>query len=68
VSVNPSDKVEKLGLSTRVNHCVRRAGLKTVGLLMAETRQDLMDLRQFGVGALDEVERALARNGLKLRG
>lgn len=63
---NLNTPVKDLGLHARVWHPLVREGYPTVGDLIKATRADLTDIRQFGVGALDDVENALAKLGLRL--
>lgn len=60
--------VDQLGLSTRSRNALVRAGVATLGELCELTARDLLDIRHFGQGCLDEVEDALAARGLSLLG
>ncbi len=55
--------IAALGLATRTQTCLRRAGIDTVGQLLTHTDADLLDIQQFGVGSLADVTAALAVHG-----
>ena len=55
-----------LGLSVRPSNCLQRAGVKTIEDLLSYKRADLMDLRNFGVTSLAEIEEKLEEQGLAL--
>jgi DNA-directed RNA polymerase alpha subunit len=59
--------IDTLGLSARVRNCLVRYGLWTVGILLACTEAELMEMRNFGPDALAEVRDVLAAHGLELR-
>ncbi len=52
-------KIEDLKLSVRVYNCLKRAGIDTVEQLCRMTDEELMKLRNFGVGCLNEVRRKI---------
>lgn len=47
--------IEELQLSVRTYHCLKRAGIDTVEQLSRMTDEELMKLRNFGIGCLNEV-------------
>ena len=47
--------VEALDLSERPRNCLRRAQINTVGELTKQTREDLLDMTNFGQKSLEEV-------------
>lgn len=48
-------------LSTRVSGALSRDNINTVGDLLARTEADLLDIRNFGSGCLDDIKQALIR-------
>lgn len=58
--------VEEMGLSVRAINCLRNEGLDTVGDILSKTRADLLRIPNFGRGSLDEVERYLNAQDLRL--
>jgi len=63
----PDSPVEDMGLSFRAYNILKREGIPTVADLTARTRDDLMNLRNFGLRCVDEVELMLNSSGLHLR-
>lgn len=63
-----SDRVhlDELNLTTRTYNALRRGGIESLGDLVKHTDADLLDLRGFGTGCLDEVSDALALRGRSL--
>lgn len=61
-------RVEDLELTVRSYNCLKHAGINTVAQLVKRTERDLMRIRAFGVGSLDDVVGELAAHGLKLAG
>ncbi|NLA04565.1 MAG: DNA-directed RNA polymerase subunit alpha, partial [Firmicutes bacterium] len=51
--------VEDLDLSVRSYNCLKRAGINTVGELVAKTEEELMKVRNLGKKSFEEVERKL---------
>lgn len=51
---------------TRTQNALLRAGITTIRELAASTPEDLLDIRWFGTGQLDEVRRVLGEAGLAL--
>ena len=47
--------IEALDLSERPRNCLRRAQINTVGELVLKTREDLLDITNFGQKSLEEV-------------
>jgi DNA-directed RNA polymerase subunit alpha len=60
--------VEDLELSARSFNCLKKAGIKTVGELIANSVEDLMNNKNFGSKSLDEVREKLAEYKLALKG
>lgn len=56
--------VEALDLSERPRNCLRRAQINTVGELTKQTREDLLDMTNFGQKSLKEVIAKLDELGL----
>ncbi|MBX6723120.1 MAG: DNA-directed RNA polymerase subunit alpha [Dactylosporangium sp.] len=59
--------IDELELSVRSYNCLKRAGLNTIGELVAKTPEDMMKVRNLGKKSLEEVEEKLAALGLHLR-
>jgi len=59
-------RVEDLDLSVRALNCLRREGVANVGQLVQKTEEDLLAMRAFGRGSLQEVQNRLASLGLSL--
>ncbi len=62
-----SRSIKELDLSVRSENCLLRAGIKTIGDLVACTREDLLGIRNLGRVSLKEIEQKLDSLGLKLR-
>lgn len=58
--------VEELNLITRVQNCLRRAHICTVGQLVACTEEDLLEIHNFGEHSLNNVLDVLGTMGLGL--
>ena len=56
--------IEALDLSERPRNCLRRAQINTVGDLVLKTREDLLDITNFGQKSLEEVVAKLDDLGL----
>lgn len=56
--------IEALDLSERPRNCLRRAQINTVGELTKQTREDLLDMTNFGQKSLEEVIAKLDELGL----
>lgn len=56
--------VRSLGLQLRTVNCLIIGGINTLGELAGSTDEELMALRSFGRGCLDDVTRVLATHGL----
>ncbi|WP_420611936.1 DNA-directed RNA polymerase subunit alpha [Candidatus Spongiisocius sp.] len=56
--------IEALDLSERPRNCLRRAQISTVGELTKQTREDLLDMTNFGQKSLEEVIAKLDELGL----
>ena len=59
--------IEDLNLTQRSYNCLKREGIHTIGELVAHTEQDLLDIRNFGMKAIDEVKEKLQTLGLSLK-
>ena len=66
---NPNlDKtIADIGLTPRTYHCLRKAGIWTVGDLVELSRKDIKGIRGSVRRTVEEVERALQGLGLGLR-
>lgn len=60
--------IEDLELSARSLNCLKKAQVKTVGELIANSEPDLMRFKNFGSKSLDEVREKLAEYKLALKG
>jgi len=60
--------VDELELSLRSRRCIETVAVKTIGDLVAKTREELMAVRNFGRTSLKEVRDKLAAHGLALTG
>jgi hypothetical protein len=58
--------IDELDLNIRAYHCIRRAGIYTVGELLAKSEQDLHGIPNVGQVTIDGVVEVLARHNLKL--
>ena len=59
--------VDILDLSVRLNNCLRRANIRTVGQLMDHSRVSLRKIRNLGRVSLMELEIKLEKYNLELR-
>ncbi len=59
-------RVEGLGLSTRLRHCLAAAKIDLIRELVLQRPEDLLKINGFGKRLLKEVERLLAYEGLRL--
>jgi DNA-directed RNA polymerase subunit alpha len=59
-------RVEDLDLSVRALNCLRREGVATIGQLVQKTEEEMLAMRAFGRGSLQEVQSRLAALGLSL--
>jgi DNA-directed RNA polymerase subunit alpha len=60
--------IEDLDLSERPRNCLKRAQINSVGELLTKTKDDLLNITNFGQKSLDEVKQKLDERGLSLRG
>jgi DNA-directed RNA polymerase subunit alpha len=58
--------VSDLRLSLRANNCLHEEGIKTVRDLVARSREELLEVRNFGETTLQEIEEKLQEIGLRL--
>lgn len=59
--------IEDLELGARAYNCLKRHGIHTVEQLIQCTEDDLMNMRNFGHQSLEQVKKALAKQGLSIR-
>lgn len=59
--------IEELDLSVRSYNCLKRAGINSLGELVAKTDEEMMKVRNLGKKSLEEVKQKLAALGLSLR-
>jgi DNA-directed RNA polymerase subunit alpha len=59
--------IEELELGVRSYNCLKRAGIQTVGDLVAKTESELNAIPNFGKKSIDEVIETLHARGLALR-
>ena len=59
--------IESLDLSVRSYNCLKRANIQTVGELLAWSRDDLLQLKNFGAKSATEVVHVISQLGLALR-
>jgi len=62
LSMTPSD----LKLSLRASNCLETEGITTLRDLVSRSREDLLEVRNFGETTLQEIEEKLAELGLRL--
>ena len=58
--------VSELRLSLRANNCLEEAGIATLRELVSRSREELLELRNFGDTTLEEIEAKLREHGLHL--
>jgi len=58
--------VEELELSVRSFNCLKRAGINSVGELIAKTEAEMMKVRNLGKKSLEEVKGKLGELDLSL--
>jgi DNA-directed RNA polymerase subunit alpha len=58
--------VSDLRLSLRANNCLEEAGIATLRELVSRSREELLELRNFGDTTLEEIEAKLREHGLHL--
>lgn len=59
--------IEDLDLQARSFNCLKREGIHTLGQLVARSREDLLDIRNFGKKSIDEIQEKLMGFGLTLK-
>ena len=59
--------IEELELGVRSYNCLKRAGIQTVGDLVAKSEGELNAIPNFGKKSIDEVIETLHARGLALR-
>jgi DNA-directed RNA polymerase subunit alpha len=60
-------KIDDLDFSNRTYNCLKRQGIETLDELSNYTREELMNIRNFGEKSLDEVREKLKDYDLQLR-
>jgi DNA-directed RNA polymerase subunit alpha len=58
--------VSDLKLSLRANNCLHEEGIQTLRDLVSRTREELLEVRNFGETTLQEIEEKLQEHGLRL--
>ncbi len=61
-----STAIEDLDFSVRTYNCLKRAGINSIGDLVARTEEDMMKVRNLGKKSLEEVIQKLEELGLSL--
>ena len=59
--------IEDLDLTERPRNCLKRAQINTIGELLEQTVEELLNITNFGQKSLDEVVQRLDERGLTLR-
>jgi len=59
--------IEELALSERPRNCLKRAQVNTIGELLLQSEDDLLNITNFGQKSLDEVKQKLDERGYSLR-
>ncbi|MDO5701447.1 MAG: DNA-directed RNA polymerase subunit alpha [Bowdeniella nasicola] len=59
--------IEDLDLQSRSYNCLKREGIHTLGQLVARSKEDLLDIRNFGKKSIDEIQEKLVEYGLSLK-
>lgn len=54
-------KIEEMGLSVRAYNCLKRKGYDTTEQIQAASDEELLRIRSFGVGCLEEVREKLGK-------
>jgi len=60
-------RIEDLGLTERARNCLKRAGINSIGELVACSSKDLLQITNFGQTSLKDVTDRLDERGLALR-
>ena len=58
---------QDLGLTERARNCLKRAGINSIGELVACSAKDLLSITNFGQTSLKDVNDRLDERGLSLR-
>lgn len=66
-NVELDKRIDDLDLSVRSFNCLKRAGIHSVGQLLAYSENDLLNIRNFGVKSIEEVKDKLTSMGLSLK-
>ncbi len=62
-----SKSIAELELSVRASNCLRAANISTIGQLMEYSKQDLLNIKNFGRKSLNEILEKLKLYGLALK-
>lgn len=63
-----SNPISDLELGMRSANCMKRAGINTIGDLVAKTSEEVMSMRNLGAKSYKEILDSLAERGLTLKG
>ena len=58
--------VSDLRLSLRASNCLHESGIETLRDLVSRSREELLEVRNFGETTLQEIEEKLSELGLQL--
>jgi DNA-directed RNA polymerase subunit alpha len=58
--------VSDLRLSLRANNCLHEAGIESVRDLVSRSKEELLEVRNFGETTLQEIEEKLRELGMQL--
>lgn len=61
--IDAADSVNRLGLCVRAANCLRNADISTIAQLLAKTKKELLEYRNFGRQSMFEINHALKRAG-----
>lgn len=61
-------KIEDIYLNLRAYNCLNRAGVETVGDIIEHTREELLEIKNFGKKSLEDVEEKIHGLGLNFKG
>jgi DNA-directed RNA polymerase alpha subunit len=60
--------VSDMNFTTRPSNVFSKCGIRVIRQLVEHTAEELMGLKGFGAGCLDEVRQKLSERGFKLKG
>lgn len=61
-----SKNVDALGLSVRLQHCLKSANINVISDLIQKTEQEMLKIKNLGLKSLNEIKNALSSKGLHL--